>query len=114
MMSSWEIVTLVFIALLVFGPERLPEMARTAGKTITRLRREATSTLDEIKRASEIEELRKAANVDELRDVAGELRAEADSIKAEADSMSRTARGNARPRKELAPDAPPPFDPDAT
>lgn len=105
MFSSWELATLALLALLIFGPERLPGMARSAGKTISRLRREASSTLDELKRASEVEELRRTAGVDELHGIADELRAEAKSLRVEAEpstpAMSR-------------PEAPAPFDPDAT
>jgi len=40
-----EILVILTVALLVFGPKRLPEIARTLGKTVAELRR----TLDEIK-----------------------------------------------------------------
>ena len=40
-----EIVLILIVALLVFGPKRLPEIARTLGKTMGELRR----TLDDIK-----------------------------------------------------------------
>lgn len=111
-MSSWEIVALGFLALLIFGPERLPEMARTAGRTINKLRREANDTLDELKRASDYEELRKSADVSELREVAEDLKAEADSVRAEADSLVSAA--DARQSEKASTDAPAPFDPDAT
>lgn len=34
-----EIVVILLIALLVFGPKKLPEIGRTLGKTISELRR---------------------------------------------------------------------------
>ena len=40
-----EIVVILVVALLVFGPKRLPEIARTLGKSMGELRR----TLDDIK-----------------------------------------------------------------
>ena len=40
-----EILVILTVALLVFGPKRLPEMARTLGKTMGELRR----TLDDVK-----------------------------------------------------------------
>ena len=43
-LGFWEIVGLAVLALFIFGPERLPGMARTAGKTIASVRREATKT----------------------------------------------------------------------
>lgn len=36
-----EILTLAAVALIVFGPQRLPEIARTIGKTLSELRRQA-------------------------------------------------------------------------
>ena len=36
-----ELVVVFIVALVVFGPERLPEMARKAGRTIADLRRTA-------------------------------------------------------------------------
>ncbi len=40
-----EILVILIVALLVFGPEKLPELARTLGKTTAELKR----SLDEIK-----------------------------------------------------------------
>lgn len=36
-----EIVVVAVVALIVFGPERLPQMARTVGRTVNELRRQA-------------------------------------------------------------------------
>lgn len=40
-----EVLVILVVALLVFGPERLPELARTLGKTMAELRR----AMDEVK-----------------------------------------------------------------
>jgi sec-independent protein translocase protein TatB len=42
-----EILVVAVVALLVFGPEKLPEMARNVGKTISDLRRTAQEMRDE-------------------------------------------------------------------
>lgn len=105
MLSTWEILTLAILALLVFGPERLPGMARTAGKTVSKLRTEANSTLDELKRASQIEELKAAVDPSELREAAATLEAEARQL-GEAADEALAATNDER--------APAPFDPDAT
>lgn len=42
----WEVVLVAVVALLVFGPEKLPEMARALGKAMGELRR----SVDEVKR----------------------------------------------------------------
>ncbi|CAN5792585.1 Sec-independent protein translocase protein TatB [soil metagenome] len=69
----WEIVALAVIALFVFGPERLPGMARNAGKTIAAIRREATKALDDMKNAAGLD--------DELMDVANDARELRTSLK---------------------------------
>ncbi len=42
-----EILVVGVVALLVFGPEKLPEMARNVGRTISDLRRTAQEMRDE-------------------------------------------------------------------
>ncbi len=42
-----ELLTLAAVALIVFGPQRLPEIARTIGKTLSELRRQANEILSE-------------------------------------------------------------------
>ncbi len=37
--SFWEIALVVIVALLVIGPERLPQVAQKVGQTIARIRR---------------------------------------------------------------------------
>lgn len=54
-----ELVVLAVVGLLVLGPERLPEAARTLGVMIGRLRRSFNSLRDEVQRELEAEELRK-------------------------------------------------------
>lgn len=96
-----EIVMLGVVALLIFGPERLPEVAGNVGKMIARFRREASSTLDELKRS---------ADLDDLRGVADDLRAETRALKKSV-SASGPAASSARAGKPVGPA---PFDPDAT
>jgi Tat protein translocase TatB subunit len=44
-LSISEVLVILVVALVIFGPERLPEVSRTVGKTVGSLRR----TLDELK-----------------------------------------------------------------
>ncbi len=53
-----ELVLLAVVGLLVLGPERLPEAARTLGVMLGRLRRSFQSLRDEVQRELRAEELR--------------------------------------------------------
>ncbi|SDQ45152.1 sec-independent translocase [Thermostaphylospora chromogena] len=48
-LGTWEIVTLVVIALLVFGPEKLPQAAAQAGRTLRNLRRMANNAKEDLR-----------------------------------------------------------------
>lgn len=54
-----ELIFVGIIALIVLGPERLPEAARTAGRLIGRLQRFVGSVKQEFDTQIELEELRK-------------------------------------------------------
>lgn len=81
----WELVVVMVVALIVVGPERLPQLARTAGLWMGRLRRMADGVREEIQRELAAEELKKnlknleqESGLEELnqamRDTEGELR----------------------------------------
>jgi sec-independent protein translocase protein TatB len=138
-----EIVAIVLVALLLFGPERLPEMARQAGRWLGRLRLTTQDALDQLKDETDLKELnlpdlrigslRSQARdyVRELMDVEGqmaELEREREQLKAALDAEQNggpkgTAEGAA---EDATPDAagdstsstadlgPPPVDPEAT
>jgi Tat protein translocase TatB subunit len=46
-LSPLEILTVGVIALIVFGPEKLPQIARSIGRTLSELRRMASEVKDE-------------------------------------------------------------------
>ena len=54
----WEIVLVSLVALLVFGPERLPGLVREVMAVIRQVRGVATSARDQLNRELEIQELR--------------------------------------------------------
>jgi sec-independent protein translocase protein TatB len=66
-----EIVAIVLVTMLLFGPERLPEMARQAGRFLGRLRLTTQDALDQLKDEADIKDL----NLPDLR--IGSLRAQA-------------------------------------
>lgn len=64
--SFWELALIFVLALVVFGPERLPGLARTVGLWVGRARAVVRNLSAQIERELEAEELRKAAG--EVRD----------------------------------------------
>ena len=55
-----ELVMIALVALLVVGPERLPELVRTTGRWIGRFKRIASDVRAEIERDAALAELRQA------------------------------------------------------
>jgi sec-independent protein translocase protein TatB len=78
--SLGKLVLLALIALIVLGPEKLPQAARTAGALVRRLRSGWDSVRAEVERELEIEELKRTAR---------EAAARAEAVQAE---MNKTAR----------------------
>lgn len=48
-MSPWHIAVLVVVALVVFGPDKLPEMIRDLGKALRQVRATAQTMQDDLK-----------------------------------------------------------------
>ena len=69
----WELTTIAVIALLVIGPDKLPGVARTAGKWVGRARRFVADVKTDIDRELKQEEIRKAlandAGLDEIKEI---------------------------------------------
>ena len=54
----WELCLITVVALLVFGPEKLPEMARSAGLWVGRARRFIGSIKQDVSKELHLEEIR--------------------------------------------------------
>jgi sec-independent protein translocase protein TatB len=48
-MSMWKLLALGLIALVVFGPDKLPQLARDAGRTVRQLRAMAQAARTELR-----------------------------------------------------------------
>ncbi len=53
----WELCLITVVALLVFGPEKLPEMARSAGLWVGRARRFMSTVKQDVSRELHLEEI---------------------------------------------------------
>lgn len=70
----WELLVIVIVALLVLGPEKLPEMARTVGKGLRELRRASNdlqNSLHEAVYADEIKQLREKYRAPDIKAALG-------------------------------------------
>jgi sec-independent protein translocase protein TatB len=108
-----ELLVLVLVCLVVFGPERLPEVARQLGRFVGRVRLTTQRLLDELKNEAELRDL----NLPDLQ--VGSLRAQArtyvqDLMDVEGQMAEMRLEEQTRDRESVTAKAPPPFDPDAT
>ena len=116
MPGFWELLMLGVLALLIFGPDRLPGMAYKAGQMISKFKAEAAGTLDELKAAAELENFSEVAR--DLRDSADELKRTVDvkGMAAGVTGIAAGASGALKPQSGVmasaVSDSPPPFDPD--
>ena len=69
--SFWEFSLIFVIALVVFGPERLPGLARTVGLWVGKARSVMRNFNEQIERELAAEEMRRAAAAD-VKQAAGE------------------------------------------
>lgn len=58
-----EIVTIAAVALIVFGPQRLPSIARSIGRALNEVRRIATDVREEFESGLDVEDEDEAAKV---------------------------------------------------
>lgn len=58
----WEFSLIAIVALVVVGPERLPELTRTGGKLIGRARRTLRELKYDLEREAEFEEVNRLRN----------------------------------------------------
>jgi sec-independent protein translocase protein TatB len=59
-LGFWELVVIGIIALIVFGPEKLPQFARRAGYWVGRIRRQVNDVRNDIEREIAMDEMRRA------------------------------------------------------
>ena len=121
-MGWMEIMVILIVALLVVGPERIPEYARKAGKAVRQFRRITSGVTKEISRAMDLDGEDEETGRDKPRpsiqrdlleierslakdaeDLKKSLRAEADSLqKTISDSTKTTRESLARASESLA------------
>lgn len=100
-----ELIVIAIVALLVFGPERLPELARTAARFLAKVRNEAARNVRDLRETTEVAELER-----ELREIRGEFTGTRDQLRRDAGGVLR----GEQPPAVRDDERPPPTDPEAT
>ncbi len=75
--GTWELVVILVLGLIVLGPTKFPEVAKSLGKGLASLRRSVDEVKEEIDLDSLKSEIEEEAGLDELKqalDVRGEVR----------------------------------------
>jgi TatA/E family protein of Tat protein translocase len=85
MIGNTEILVILIFALLLFGPQKLPELARSIGKAVAEYKRAAREIEEEVTR--ELGDARR--EIREMQDDLNELRAIARDLNIEPRDMSR-------------------------
>jgi sec-independent protein translocase protein TatB len=117
-----EIFVIVLVCLVVFGPERLPEMARQAGRLLGRLRLTTQNALDQLKDEAELSDLNLPdLRVGSLREQARDYVRELMDVEGQMEELRRAVDGDGDGDGDGAPAAtaaeasgPPPVDDEAT
>ena len=62
-LGTQELIIILVIALLIFGPKKLPELARSTGKAINEFRKASAGIIDEEEEKKESKEEKKTETV---------------------------------------------------
>lgn len=98
----WELVVIAIVALIVFGPERLPQFARRAGYWIGRARRQIHTIRAEIEREIALDEIEQARHKLEtpLNGLAQDIRKASSFDSRDAGTLASAAKTEGRPSPE--------------
>ncbi len=103
-----ELLLVGLVALIVFGPERLPGAARTAGLWIGRLKRSFSAIKAEVEREMGADEIRRQLHNEQILQMERELQ---QSIQPAATPPADTSAASP-PAPEAGPTTPPPATPE--
>lgn len=95
-MGVQEIVIIAIVALIIFGPDRLPELAGQAGKLLRDARRMTTDLQGEFEREAGVNVRELRSQVDrEIAGVKGEITGATNTLQKEVGSAKKTAQSAA-------------------
>lgn len=83
----WELALILILALIVIGPEKLPEVARTVGHWVGRVRKYIEGVKSEVEKEFDVAELKRTLHNQEvqLRELQGKINSPRDMLGLDAD-----------------------------
>lgn len=96
-----EIIVCAVVALLVIGPERMPEAVRTVGLWIGRLKRSMRETRSEIERQIGVDDIRRQLHNEEIMESLENARKEMDRVLAETQNSLTIEHNNYQSEPDL-------------
>jgi len=111
--GGMEILLVLVVALLLFGPRKLPQIGKTVGRALSEFRRATTDFKSSLEREVEMDEIRSAGN--DVRETVQDLRGVARGSILSPDTPRTVDPEAERPVKatdETVQPAPPADDPD--
>ncbi|WP_006786567.1 Sec-independent protein translocase protein TatB [Thiorhodospira sibirica] len=93
----WEITIIAVLALLIVGPERLPGLAREAGRWVANIRRFVSSARSDIERELQTEELKRLLQQQdqEIRELKQMFRDTEQTLREEVDQTTQLMHSDA-------------------
>ena len=97
--GPWEIAIVVVIALLIFGPRKLPELGSSFGKSIRGFKQGLKEGQDELnKQVAEVKEAAETSDSPVAKSVSAEAVATTTTAEAVAQPAAAAGSGDAKPR----------------
>jgi len=107
--NGWELIVLVFLFLLLFGPDRLPQIAVQLGRAIRELRRASEAATSEIMREFEAAAREGGSSTDDLREAGDTVRHTVQDVRRTLEDIRNPVQAASRALTDAltAPIAPP-------
>ncbi len=83
-----ELIFIILVVLMLFGSDKIPEMARALGKGMAQLKNATNDIKSEIHKSAEIEDIRKTFTEIGTDDVKSSIGGEIDKVKQDLEDMS--------------------------
>lgn len=83
-----ELIFIILVVLMLFGSDKIPEMARALGKGMAQLKNATNDIKSEIHKSAEVEDIKKTFTEIGTDDVQNSIGGEIDKVKQDLEDMS--------------------------